>query len=251
MNQLAYDPSAGFRIGVDVASSNDYPALAVVAPVEILRLMANGVPERDRNPTAHQTGRQGCTEGYCVDRTYWRYPVLTIRRLPRGRALRATGGVVVRVAGNLRAAHPDAPITVFVDRGGMGLGVFEDLPEMLHRADVADVTVYGVQITGGEMRPTRQPGRRYNTSKVALAGNLLRLVEAHLIELPRDLREGEAMVRELRAFKPKQTATTGALTFEAEKTGDHDDLIVALALALMVNPDKGRTRVVPIPDSWY
>ena len=97
MNTLTYDPTAGFRIGVDVASTNDFPAVAVVAPVEYPLLMENGVPERDCNRSAHEMGRRGCAEGYCVDRTDWTHHVHTIRRLPRGRALRATGVVVVRV----------------------------------------------------------------------------------------------------------------------------------------------------------
>lgn len=157
----------------------------------------------------------------------------------------------MRVASNLRAAHPEPPITVYVDRTGMGLGVFEELPEMLSRAGVACVAVYGVQITGGEQKPTRHPGRLYNVSKVCLAGNLLRLVESRSLELPRDLREADAMIRELRSFKPKMTSATGALTFEAERTGDHDDLVCALALAVMMPPTQGRARVMPLPEGWY
>lgn len=45
----------------------------------------------------------------------------------------------------------------------------------------------------------------------------------------------------------RSRATTGALTFEAERTGDHDDLVVALALAVMVDPVKRRARHVPNP----
>ena len=140
---------------------------------------------------------------------------------------------------------------MYVNAGNMGQGVFEELPGMLAPAKVTDVTVWGVQITGGELKATLKPRRKLHVSKTALCANLLRLVKSRSMELPRDLREADAMVRELRAVKPNQTATTGAMIFEAEKSGDRDDLVVALAMASVESPTKAQVRVIPVPEGWY
>jgi hypothetical protein len=48
---------------------------------------------------------------------------------------------------------------------------------------------------------------------------------------------------------------SSALNVEAETTGDHDDLVCALALACMVDPARGRARHYPVeavlPAVWY
>ena len=52
------------------------------------------------------------------------------------------------------------------------------------------------------------------------------------LSIPVWLSFAEQLTKEVRAFRPKQNPHTDNLSFEAETESNHDDLVVALALAL-------------------
>lgn len=248
-----FDPSIGFQIGVDVGAVNDFPAVCVVAPREHYLLDDDGQVKIRCDGNWHNdplTGqhRPACERARCHEETEWRYPVSTLRRLPRGRTNRQLTGAVATICANLRDHYPEAPISVYADRRGIGLSVFQDLPDALKARGLADVHVAGVAVNAGEGEPTGFS--QMSVGKVRLVQTLHRLVEHHLIELPSNLEQAGAVMHELLAFKPKQTATSGALSFEAERTGDHDDLVTALALAVLVAPGTHRAQPLRLPASW-
>jgi hypothetical protein len=60
-------------------------------------------------------------------------------------------------------------------------------------------------------------------------------------------RESRALVRELKDFDLKATAT--GITAGAFRTGTHDDLAIGLGLATLYDPSRWQVRNVPSP--WF
>lgn len=72
-------------------------------------------------------------------------------------------------------------------------------------------------------------------------GYWTRLLDSDRIDFPA---ESEALVEELKAFRG--TRTTRGLRAEAEP-GAHDDLVIALALAVLFEPHGQKVERVPNP----
>src|SRR6187551_3838159 len=99
---------------------------------------------------------------------------------------------------------------------------------------VFDMFVYsgisptGVLITGGTA-DTRD-GATCSVPKLTLVSRLQALLHEGRLKILRELAEAETLVRELQDFRIEFTAA-GHLTFNA-RTGKHDDLVLALAIAV-------------------
>jgi hypothetical protein len=99
---------------------------------------------------------------------------------------------------------------------------------------VFDMFVYsgisptGVLITGGTAE-TRD-GATCSVPKLTLVSRLQALLHEGRLKILRELTEAETLVRELQDFRVEFTAA-GHLTFNA-RTGKHDDLVLALAIAV-------------------
>ena len=52
----------------------------------------------------------------------------------------------------------------------------------------------------------------------------------------------DQLTKEVRAFRLKQSTTTGNLSFKAEREADHDDLVIALALGVSFPHPWGEPR---------
>jgi len=70
------------------------------------------------------------------------------------------------------------------------------------------------------------------------------LLERGHIKIPLGLPVAEQLQKELRAFRPKQNRSTGNLSFEAARESDHDDLVIALALAVWFPHIWGKPRYI-------
>jgi hypothetical protein len=68
-------------------------------------------------------------------------------------------------------------------------------------------------------------------AKRELAGSLRSVLEGRRIKIARRLKEGANLMRELQTFTVKISATAHE-SYEALRSSDHDDLAVAVALAL-------------------
>jgi hypothetical protein len=86
----------------------------------------------------------------------------------------------------------------------------------------------GVVITGGNTE-TRD-GMTCYVPKLTLVSRLQALLQAGRLKIQRELDEAETLVGELRDFRVEFTAA-GHLTFNA-RCGKHDDLVLALAIAV-------------------
>ncbi len=107
-----------------------------------------------------------------------------------------------------------------VDATGVGRAVLDQMREQ-------GLEPVAVTITGG--RAILFDGQTWKVPKRALVRPLVAALEAGRLKVAKSLKEGEALVRELRAFR-RQVSAKGHDTYEG--VGAHDDLVIAAALAV-------------------
>jgi phage FluMu gp28-like protein len=111
-----------------------------------------------------------------------------------------------------------------VDATGVGAPVVEMLRAARLGCDIAAVTM-----TGGE-RET-QSGQTWNVPKRDLMAGLQVALESRDLTIAGGIRELEALVRELVDVQVK-TRESGHARIGADGNGEHDDLVIAVALAV-------------------
>ncbi len=124
---------------------------------------------------------------------------------------------VVECIGNLVDKLPGAALVV--DATGVGRAVLDQMRE-------AGLAPVAVTITGG--RFTSYDGAMWRVPKKALLRPLVASTEEGRLKVAKGPREADALLRELQAFQ-RQITESGNATFEG--VGEHDDLVIAVALA--------------------
>jgi hypothetical protein len=92
----------------------------------------------------------------------------------------------------------------------------------------AGLTFAGVMITGGDNETSE--GSTHRVPKMTLVSALQALLHEGRLHIQKELPEAAELVRELQDFRVKYTEG-GHLTFQARE-GRHDDLVLALAIAV-------------------
>ena len=139
-----------------------------------------------------------------------------LERLPLGTTYPAIVAHVSRLLTKL-PGHPE----LVIDFTGVGRPVFD----MFVYSGISPI---GVLISGGTAE-TRD-GRICSVPKLTLVSRLQALLHEGRLKILRELAEAETLVRELQDFRVEFTAA-GHLTFNA-RCGKHDDLVLALAIAV-------------------
>ncbi|MBO0718355.1 MAG: hypothetical protein J2P55_13600, partial [Rhizobiales bacterium] len=127
--------------------------------------------------------------------------------------------IVARVERLLGQLPPRTELVI--DITGVGKPVFEMFT-------YAGISPLGVLITAGTAE-TRD-GAICGVPKLTLVSRLQALLHEGRLKIQKQLPEAETLVRELQDFRVEFTAT-GHLTFNA-RAGKHDDLVLALAIAV-------------------
>ncbi len=122
-----------------------------------------------------------------------------------------------------------APL-IAVDATGVGRPVVDMIEEANLRGDIYAVTITGGDATTLEKRDCRVP-KRDLVSTVAV------LLQTDRLRIARDLKEAPILERELRAFRAK-ISVSGNDSYEAWRERDHDDLVLAVSLAVWLR-EKG------------
>jgi hypothetical protein len=143
------------------------------------------------------------------------YRVGYLERLPLGTPYPA----LIAHVGNLLARLPGAELVI--DYTGVGRPIFD-----LFR--FSGITPVGVLITAGATET--RGGQICGVPKLNLVSRLQALLHEGKLKIHRDLAEADTLVRELQDFRCEYTAA-GYLTFNA-RSGKHDDLVLALAIAV-------------------
>lgn len=238
-------------IGLDPGKLTDPAAIALCELAErptarLRRVPVPGRPDRWREEPEPET--------------IWR--VRRLERLPLGtrhkdaarRVAEMATNAAERLASERRATDVDeayvnseaqsrrwaeSEITVYLDSTGVGEAVTEQLADALH---ASAVRLQPVTFVAGE-RLTRAGGV-LRAGKALLVAKLNALVEHERVELP-DTAEAAALVAELEVFE-RSLSVAGNDQYNA-RVGQHDDLIMALALACLEDPRASTVSVVRDP----
>src|ERR1041384_4429381 len=184
-----------YVIGLDLGQSRDPTAIAVVRSVP-----RSGEAGRDRF-------REDGTEVYQCGH---------LERLPLGTPHPA---IVGHVAGLLERLPRGSELVI--DFTGVGRPVFDMF-------EIAGIDPIGVLITGGTSES--RDGRVYSVPKINLVSGVQALLHEERLKIHRELPEAPTLVAELQNFRVDFT-TAGHMTFNA-RSGAHDDLVLALAIAV-------------------
>lgn len=240
-----------YIVGCDLGQSQDYTAIAVVERVRIgeppgmrpaVTYGANGtwmvsdgggaVAGNSRSYTSGDPALRGIVRPVVsapppqrmvpgVDTRPVEYHVRHLERPPLGTKYPA----IVRRVGTLLATPPLSRVTpLVVDRTGVGAAVADMFAG-------AGVTPHAVTITGGDETIT---DGSYHTKvpKRELVGTLVAVFQTDRLKIAAGLAEGATLVNELVNFKVKVNLATGHDSYEAWRESVHDDLVLAVALAV-------------------
>lgn len=127
--------------------------------------------------------------------------------------------------GELFARPPLMGQTLAVDRTGVGRAEYD-----LLESRGLDADLLGITITAGVL-PSRQADGSYHVPKADLVGALLVAFQSGRLRIARGLPLADVLTRELQNFRRKITLA-GNEKFEAWREGQHDDCVLALAIAI-------------------
>jgi hypothetical protein len=194
------DPTARYFVGVDIGQRRDHSAIAVVCRTELVH--------KERDPVTYAFRREV------------RHVLAGLERLPLGTDYH---DVVERVRTVAQSPGLVGRCSIAMDATGVGMPVVE-----LTRAARPGCEVAAVQITGGE-RETRSASG-YGVPKRDLIVGLQLMLEAGELRVASGLAASKVLVEELRNMRVK-VSLNGHETYEHWRSGDHDDLVLAVALA--------------------
>lgn len=192
-----------FYLGLDLGQSNDYSALCI----------------------AERTG---------AGRDTYRYAVPWLERFPLHTSYQK---IVAGVAGRIHALgarRPAPSIRLVVDSTGVGRPVVD-----LLRAERLPSVLSAVTITGGDQ--ATHEGDDWSVPKRDLVSTAQVLLQGGRLKIAEALPEAATLTRELLAFKVT-ISQAGHDSYAAWREGDHDDLVLATALALWAGQTVGQAN---------
>jgi phage FluMu gp28-like protein len=204
---------AKFYVGVDLGQASDYTAIAVAERVEDL-----GAKETVKGGNEYQ---------------------LHIRHLERFRDVRYPE-VSERVKRLLLAPPLQKNSKLVVDATGVGAAVVDMLRGSAGGS--AGLNFDAVVITGGDTQSMAGHGN-YRVPKRDLVGGLQVLLQSGRLKIASSLEHAETLRAELLNFRVKINLATGHDSYEHWREGDHDDLVLAAALAVWSARAPGPTMV--------
>lgn len=148
------------------------------------------------------------------------YTLLVLRRFE----LKTPYGEVLAETNRVMTTGPVKGAPLAVDQTGVGRPVVE-----LARERMTDTWVIPVTITSGHASTEQADG--WHVPKKELVSALALVHQTRRLVVPRKLAHGATLAREMENFKAKITLSANE-TFEAWREGMHDDLVLAVALAV-------------------
>ena len=185
-----------FYVGLDLGQARDYTAIVV----------AEKLPLEGAGPNGH-----GC-EDY----------ELHIRHMERFKDV-SYPGIVSHIVGLMETPPLRNNAALAVDATGVGAAVVD----MLRRSSLV---FDAVTITGGSTE-TQSDWYSYRVPQRDLVSTLQVLLQQGRLKIASQLEHAETLRRELMNFRVKVNVATGHDSYEAWREGDHDDLVLAAALA--------------------
>ncbi len=221
--------SDGFIIGLDLGQAQDYMATAIVERV----VPPLPKPIQLYQPLTYDGG--GETFNTNDDRMLGvaivslppedtRQATYHVRHLERP-ALGTKDPTIVARVKTLLASPPLTPRTpLVIDRTGVGRPV-TDLFEG------EGVRPYAITITGGD-EVLKDGAHHTKVPKRELVSTLVAVFQTERLKIAAGLTEGPVLANELTNFKVRVNLATGNDSYEAWRESVHDDLVLAVALAV-------------------
>jgi hypothetical protein len=194
-------------LGLDLGKVTDYSALAIAE--ERALLVESGVPREPPRP------RWPDPPDYAVP---W------LQRWPLQTPYHAIAAEVGALVTTLAARRPRPVLALYVDGTGVGTAVVE----LLARQPALGAILQAVTITAGN-GAIRVPGG-WHVGKSELVATAQVALQGGRLKVAAGLPEAATLVAELRGFEVKYTEAANQVFRHRE--GEHDDLLLAVALAL-------------------
>ena len=225
------DESRGFYLGLDLGQAADYTALVAMERVrhtvpDPMGVLTTAAPEYRRQYEKPDT-----------------YEVRHIERLPLGTGYPQVVAHVMGLLGRPELAGSRA--TLAVDATGVGRPVFEEFEQAVYRSDLPrKPELLPVIITGGNSET--EPNGMFGVPKRELIHRAVKYLQKGELLIAKGLDHTDTLTGELKSFRLKVNIATGHDTYEAWREKDHDDLVLALAIALWA-AENGDQAGVTIP----
>lgn len=219
-----------YHVGLDLAQSRDYTAIVVLeeqvwfAPRVIRDYPWDGVTEGWNAPSAihARIGVWPLEHALEVDGNPWpSKPPMHLRHAERIRG-KPYPEIVARVAELVGKLQP-LGVSLVVDATGVGAPVVD----LLRQAGLAPVPVI---ITGGTS--VSRDKATWHVPKRELIGAVQATLQTARLRIAMNLPLADTLVRELDTFKVSVDPKTRHDSYAAWREADHDDLVLATALAL-------------------
>jgi len=168
-----------------------------------------------------------------------RHPVYNVRELYRYPLGTPYPVICDEISARLRSAPLARNSLVAIDATGVGAPIVDLIK---NQRDIYDI--YSITITGG----TAVSGTSYQLTvpKRDLITKTAILFQQHRIRIAASLPDTQQLLDELHSYRIK-TSDTGHHTYAPAHSSDHDDLLLALSLALWI----GEHRPVPPPSTIH
>jgi hypothetical protein len=133
------------------------------------------------------------------------------------------------------AANLPAPPALVIDATGAGRPV----AQMFRRAKLPIKSFVPVLITGGT-KVERDAEGYWHVAKRELVSCVQSALQSGRLKISTKLKESKTLIRELQTFRSKINISTANESFEGWRTRDHDDTVLATALAVWYGEHFGR-----------
>jgi hypothetical protein len=207
-----------YLTGLDLGQAQDYTALAIVE-----RTVSEDDEDEPVTRTFDAAMRWMTTERpFAIPKekkTETRYAVRHLERFELGTSYPAICKRVVELFAEPRLKNG----TLLVDQTGVGRPVVDMLRRARPKARIRPITI----TSGNAVVPD---GAGYHVPKKDLVSAMQVLFQSRRIQVARSLPNADVLVKELESFRVKITMSANE-TFEAWRDRDHDDLVLAVALA--------------------
>lgn len=218
---MSYD----FYVGLDLGQKQDFTALAIVeCPVWVKASWGVGraLPDGWQSPSEyHRTARDEFRRLEYHRGGMPTKPTLQVRQLERFPRGTSYPDIVDQVAQLMRRSPLDYNTALLVDATGVGQPVVDQFRQ-------AGLRPLAVTITAG--RDVTRDGDDLHVPKRDLISATQVALQAGRLKIAEQLPEAATLVKELLNFKVKIT-TSANDTYGAWRENEHDDLVLALALA--------------------
>lgn len=211
---------ARHALGLDLGQVSDFSALSYIR-------------DRPQSPQERQAQRDEAERAELpVPPPEGHQDMLGLKRWPLGTAYPVVVADVADYAARVRKSDPTGELTLAIDGTGVGRGIVDlfALSPVLARLNIV---MAAITITGGAGATFGQRDDGiydWHVPKKELIGAIQMMLQTRRLHIAHGLGEAENMVKELRTFKMKITASAN-MQMEAWREGQHDDLVLAGAMA--------------------